>query len=209
MRENIAHLFGVTTENLRRLISIALEEGGEYADIFFEHTVINELSLRDDHVNKAGSHIDYGVGIRVVKGEETGYAYSEITTMAEMEKAARYAAKIAASKKSLALPLENRLMEGNDFYPIKKGWEEFGIREKLPLLELLNAKIHENDGRTSKVRAAINDSLSKILFYNSLGETYSDIRPLISVMASCTMEQNGRRESAGASRRARRRDSSA
>ena len=200
MRENIAHLFGVTTENLRRLISIALEEGGEYADIFFEHTVINELSLRDDHVNKAGSHIDYGVGIRVVKGEETGYAYSEITTMAEMEKAARYAAKIAASKKSLALPLENRLMEGNDFYPIKKGWEEFGIREKLPLLELLNAKIHENDGRTSKVRAAINDSLSKILFYNSLGETYSDIRPLISVMASCTMEQNGRRESAGASR---------
>ena len=200
MRENIAHLFGVTTENLRRLISIALEEGGEYADIFFEHTVINELSLRDDHVNKAGSHIDYGVGIRVVKGEETGYAYSEITTMAEMEKAARYAAKIAASKKSLALPLENRLMEGNDFYPIKKGWEEFGIREKLPLLELLNAKIHENDGRTSKVRAAIHDSLSKILFYNSLGETYSDIRPLISVMASCTMEQNGRRESAGASR---------
>ena len=76
MRENIAHLFGVTTENLRRLISIALEEGGEYADIFFEHTVINELSLRDDHVNKAGSHIDYGVGIRVVKGEERGYAYS-------------------------------------------------------------------------------------------------------------------------------------
>lgn len=56
----------------------------------------------------------------MVKGEETGYAYSEITTMAEMEKAARYAAKIAASKKSLALPLENRLMEGNDFYPIKK-----------------------------------------------------------------------------------------
>ena len=73
--------FGVTEDNLKELISIALSKGGEYADLFFEHSVINELTLRDGEVNAAGTHIDYGVGIRVVKGEKTGYAYSEVTTM--------------------------------------------------------------------------------------------------------------------------------
>lgn len=200
MREDVARLFEVTTEQLQRIISIALEEGGDYADIFFEHTIINELSLRDDHINRAGSHIDYGVGIRVVKGEESGYAYSEITTMEEMEKAAKYASKIASSGKTLSLPLRDNPLGGNNFYPIKRGWESFGIKEKLPLLELLNAKIHELESRTTKVRGVINDSLSQILFYNSLGEGYTDIRPLISIIASCTLEQNGRMESAGASK---------
>ena len=38
------------------------------------------------------------------------------------------------------------------------------------------------------------------MFFNSLGEFYTDIRPLVSVMGSATFEQNGRLESAGASK---------
>ena len=45
------NFFGVTEENLRELLGIALSKGGEYADLFFEHSVINELTLRDGEVN--------------------------------------------------------------------------------------------------------------------------------------------------------------
>ena len=47
------NFFGVTQENLQELIGIALSKGGEYADLFFEHSVINELTLRDGEVNVA------------------------------------------------------------------------------------------------------------------------------------------------------------
>jgi len=50
-------------------------------------------------------HIDYGVGIRVLKGEKTGYAYSESTDLKAMQESAIAAAAIAGgtrSEKSIA-----------------------------------------------------------------------------------------------------------
>ena len=125
--------FGVTEENLRELISIALSKGGGYADLFFEHSVINELTLRDGEVSAAGTHIDYGVGIRVVKGEKPGYAYSEITTMPLMRKAALTAAQIAEeTTASLQIPEGVKLLQTENLYPIGKGWDDYTIEHKIP-----------------------------------------------------------------------------
>src|SRR5574344_1785801 len=95
--------FQVDINTLNRLIAIALSRGGDYADLFFEYGELEEMNLRDSKVNSAGKHIDYGVGIRVLKGEQTGYAYSESTEWSQMEKAARAAAAIADNSHS-ALP---------------------------------------------------------------------------------------------------------
>lgn len=201
MYNDYLDFFCVTQENLKKLIEIALGEGGEYADLFFEHSLANELSLRDNEVNAAGSHIDYGVGIRVVCGDQTGYAYSEITTMPEMEKAARTAAKIASASHSRYLSPQNTTwLQGNNFYPIEKGWDNISVTDKIPYLTTLNQLIFESDKRVMKVTARISDSITKILFYNSLGETYIDTRPMISVVCSCVMQQGERIENGSCSR---------
>ncbi len=204
MYNSYLNLFGVTSQELEKLIAIALEEGGDYADLYFEHTISNELALRDNEVNAAGSHIDYGVGIRVISGDQTGYAYSEITTMPEMERAARTAAKIAACSNKYIAPENTTLLKGNNFYPILKGWEETSVTDKSPYLNMLNELVFEADNRVVKVSARISDSLTRILFYNSLGETYADARPMVSVTCSCIMQDGERIESSGASRSFRR-----
>ncbi len=194
--------FGVTQENLKELISIALSKGGEYADLFFEHSVINELTLRDGEVNAAGTHIDYGVGIRVVKGEKTGYAYSEVTTMPLMRKAALTAAQIAEEKSAvMAIPEGIKILEKGKLYPIGKNWDETGIEYKIPYLQSLNGKIFSKDRRTVKAIGKIADSNTLVLFYNSLGEAFTDERPMINVVANCVMEDGkGRSETSGVSR---------
>ena len=194
--------FGVTEENLKELISIALSKGGEYADLFFEHSVINEVTLRDGEVNAAGTHIDYGVGIRVVKGEKTGYAYSEITTMPLMKKAALTAAQIAdEATAALHVTPDTRILEGDNLYPIGKNWDDTNIEYKIPYLQMLNEKIFAKDSKTVKVIGKIADSNTLVLFYNSNGEAYTDERPMINVVANCVMEDgNGRSETSGVSR---------
>lgn len=194
--------FGVTEENLKELISIALSKGGEYADLFFEHSVINEVTLRDGEVNAAGTHIDYGVGIRVVKGEKTGYAYSEITTMPLMKKAALTAAQIAdVATATLHVTPETKILKGENLYPIGKNWEETNIEYKIPYLQMLNEKIFSKNSKTVKVIGKIADSNTLVLFYNSNGEAYTDERPMINVVANCVMEDgNGRSETSGVSR---------
>lgn len=196
------NFFGVTQENLQELIGIALSKGGEYADLFFEHSVINELTLRDGEVNAAGTHIDYGVGIRVVKGEKTGYAYSEITTMPLMKKAALTAAQIADQETaSVDINGNLKLLKGENRYPIGKNWDDTGIACKIPYLQKLNEKVFSKDGRTVKVIGKIADSNTFVLFYNSLGEAFTDERPMINVVANCVMEDGkGRSETGGVSR---------
>ena len=86
-----ANHFGVTEADLKKVMAVALEKGGNYADLYFEHTFNNSVSLMDGKVNNCGSNIDFGMGVRVLAGDQTGYAYVENVTLDEMLKAARTA----------------------------------------------------------------------------------------------------------------------
>ena len=88
-------VFHTTEQTLEDLVGTALAHGGDYADLFFENTTYSNLMLRDGQVSSGGFHVDFGVGIRVLKGEKTGYAYSESTDPAAMASAARAASAIA------------------------------------------------------------------------------------------------------------------
>ena len=81
------NLFQVSEAQLERLAADGLKGGGSYCDLFFENTSYNDLLLRDGIVSSGGFHIDYGVGIRVLKGDKTGYAYSESTDSRSMAEA--------------------------------------------------------------------------------------------------------------------------
>lgn len=87
--------FNVTEEMLLRLSAEGLNRGGDYSDLYFENTTYNTLFLRDSEVSSGGFMTDYGVGIRVLKGEKTGYAYAESTDYSAMLSAARAAASIS------------------------------------------------------------------------------------------------------------------
>ena len=194
-------LFGVTIEDLRQIISKALSRGGDYADIYFEYSLSNELSLRDGQVNSLGSHIDYGVGVRVISGEKTGYAYSEKTTLPEILKAADTAASIADSPLiNLSCSVEIKPLKSSDYYPVMQKWSDHSVEDRIPYLQTMNSMIFGADNKVIKVIERMSDSSTKILFFNSLGELYQEERPMASLVASCIMDKEGRVENASASR---------
>src|SRR5688500_13208499 len=87
--------FGVDEQLVARTLAIALSRGGDYADLFFQHQVSTSLSLEDGEVNRAYSGVELGVGVRVVKGDQTGYGYTEGPTAGALARAAEPAAAIA------------------------------------------------------------------------------------------------------------------
>jgi TldD protein len=89
--------FGVTQEQLRSLVAEGLRAGGDWCDLYFEDTSYHDLLLRDGVVGSGGYHVDYGCGIRVLKGEKTGYAYAESTDFPSLLNAAKAAGAIAAT----------------------------------------------------------------------------------------------------------------
>lgn len=192
--------FGVTHADVRKTLTAALEKGGDYADLFFEHTYTNSVGLQDGDVNRTNSNIDFGMGVRVLSGDQTGYAYIENITLEEMLKAARTAARIASSSvKTKPVSLAERPLKTN-YYAISTPWEGVVLKEKIPYLQKLNDKIFALDKRVQKVSASLNDNTSHILFCNSEGVSYYDYRPMVTLSAVCIMEENGRFENSYSAR---------
>src|SRR5258705_3266471 len=79
-----------------RLLGLALEAGGDYADIYFEFRVSADYVLEEEQVKTLGRGITLGLGVRVTKGDATGYAYTEDLGWEKMAHAARTAGQIAA-----------------------------------------------------------------------------------------------------------------
>jgi len=195
--------FEVTPERLQKVILTALGKGAGYADLFFEHTVNNTAMLQDNKVNRAYSDITYGVGIRALKGEQTGFAYSENTSFESMLRAARTAASIADSTPSTE-PASISEFIPPSFYKINTPWDEVSIKNKVPFMTGLNDRIFAGDKRVTKVNVAMDDSTSRILFFNSEGLLTWDYRPLTYLSARTIMEENGRIENTSVSQSYRR-----
>lgn len=192
--------FGVSETDLRKVLTAALEKGGDYADLFFEHTLSNSISLMDGAVNSTRSNIDFGVGVRVLAGDQSGYAYVENVTLEEMLKAARTAARIASSNRgNKPVNLSEKELKKN-YYSIASSWEDTGLKDKMPYLQKLNDRIFAMDKRVSKVQAFQSDATSHIFFCNSEGVMYYDYRPMVTLGAVCIMEEDGKTENSYAAR---------
>ena len=197
--EHYNNIFGVTETQLQSLIKAALSKGGDYADLYFEYTTFFNLNLKDGVVSSGGFHTDYGVGIRVLKGERTGYAYSEDLSMEQMMKAAKAASVIAQSDGGLrTYPLVKK--GDNRLYDMQKSWRSMKADALLPFLQKLEKEITARDSRIVKVIARLSDSVSDILMYNSLGELTYDTRPMGSVSVTAVYQYEDKTENKSASR---------
>lgn len=195
------NLFQANEAQLERLASDGLKGGGSYCDLFFENTSYNDLLLRDGIVSSGGFHIDYGVGIRVLKGEKTGYAYSESTDSNSMAEAATAASKIAESRTGNAGAIQCKgLTPPRDRYPYGQDWRSTDASLLVPWMEKLKEKIDERDSRVVKVIVSFSGQVSDIMMFNSLGELTFETRPMGILSASVVFSQDGKIESKNSSR---------
>src|ERR1700755_2837288 len=88
--------FGIQTRDLENYLSEALSQGGDYADLYFEYVATSAISIDESIVKSATQGVSLGVGVRVIAGERTGYAYSDDLSPEKIRHAARVAALIAA-----------------------------------------------------------------------------------------------------------------
>src|SRR5450631_119774 len=87
--------FGIAEHDLQNYLSEALSAGGDYADLYFEYIATSSISIDESIVKSAVQGVSLGVGVRVISGERTGYAYSDDLSPERIRKAARTAALIA------------------------------------------------------------------------------------------------------------------
>ena len=208
-------IFQVDIPRMDALIAEALRQGGDYADLYFENTTYGNLVLRDGAVTSGGRHIDFGVGVRVLNGEKTGYAYSESTAREDMMACARAASAIADGTSAFyehSVPatangsrLVGRRFRGApnpaaDRYPVSIHWRTTESSVLIPYLQKLESEIRARDTRVVKVIGVISWQVTDILMYNSLKECKYETRPMGAFSATVIFQQGGKVENKTVSR---------
>jgi len=183
----------IDAETCRKLLEAALSRSGDYADVFFEYRAASGFSFDEGILKAASRGVSMGVGVRVQKGERTGYAYVEDLSFDAMIRAAKTAAQIAdGSGKTTPVALERRDV------PHRYDVEELSLErpglDKRALLERASAAALGADPRIVKAEASFSEEIREILIATSDGTMAYDSQPLLRMGVRAIAEQGGKRQ---------------
>jgi TldD protein len=167
---------------LERVLSAALEDGGDMAEVFAEDAVTSSAMLDDRRVEELSSGRSRGAGIRVVEGETTGFAHTADLSEAGLRAAAHAAAAVArqgGGGRTVALSPLSAHGRGERTPP-----DSVGKARKLELLTRADDAARAAGGAVTQVQAGIGDSRRRVLIANSEGLLAQDeqIRTRFSVV---------------------------
>ena len=185
---------GVSAAVLRRVMDAALARGADDCDLFFQHAGSTSVSLSDHKVNRVDTHVDLGMGVRVVLGDQVGYAYSEDLDADALVAAARAAAEIAAGSAG-RVPAVGVARRGRNLYPVEKPWSDVDIRTRVEMVRAWEQAAFARDSRVQRVEAMVADGSSLVLIVRPDGRLIEDWRPMTTAMVRCTAASGEARES--------------
>ena len=150
--------YNVTNAGLEAYLAEALSRGGDYADLYFEYRINHSIVLEEQIIKSATKDINLGVGVRVISGEKTGYAYSDDLDREHVLKAARTAAFIAnTSAQGGRVGIQTPLGQERSLYTVPLFPDEFEIAQKITLLWEADQAARTYDSRIKQVQASYID----------------------------------------------------
>jgi TldD protein len=188
---------GIDNRDIEKTLDQMIVNDIDYADLYFEFSQA-EAWVLEEGIIKEGSHsIDQGVGVRAVSEDKSGFAYSDEIILPALTDAARAARAIAGSGGTQKL----QAWQNRNIAPLYSGanpLDSIPSRDKIALLQRIDADTRKKDPRIKQVIAGLSGSYTAVLIAGSDGVYSGDIRPLVRLNVNVIVEQDGRLEKGGA-----------
>src|SRR6266540_3463867 len=187
--------FNITISDIESLLGVAMSRGGDYADLYFEYATLNSLNLEEQIVKSANRAARLGVGVRVISGEKTGYAYCDEIDVAAIRKAALTAAHIAQSGSGAGTINVSRESPSHDLYPVAQLIDDEPLPHKIELLDRIDRTSRAFDRRIREAQVSLADEFKVILIATSEGKLIGDAQPLARMRVMCIADDDGNLQS--------------
>lgn len=176
-------------DDVEKLLTIALERGGDFAEIYIQRSRSTLIPLEERKIRSAQSRISQGVGIRVLAGEQTGYAYSDSLDLDALRRAARVAAHIADSSPQCPVSVTAELAP--DYYRVEIDPYSSPTADKIAILKRANSAAYAFDHRIRQVDVSYADSDVEFIVANSEGLWIADREVMLRVGVTCLATHKG------------------
>lgn len=153
---------------LERTLNAALLGGGDFAEVFGEDRRVSNARLDDSKVQELVTGHERGAGIRVVRGDTTGFAHTADLSEHGLREAAEAAAAAArgggGGARIVALTRQSVAGPSITMFP-----ETVAKARKVEMLRRADDAARSVDGSISQVSASYADSRRRTLIANSDG----------------------------------------
>ncbi len=171
--------FAVDDQTAQRLLGVALARGGDDADLFFEATSAFSLTFEGGKVRQMSRHIDKGVGVRVLSGESSGFAYTEELSEAAIRRACETAACIASDTRHVeAQEVRSRAL-GPSHYRAQLPLIDSSFTERMAWVRRADAAARAADPRVTQVEVALAESTRHMRIVRADGLRADDLQPML------------------------------
>ncbi len=178
--------FGFTKEDLNKLLLIALSKGGDFSELYFEYIKSNSVGMEEGLIKSSSEYISLGVGVRVIKDNNYGYAHTSDLTFDKIRDAALSAAAIATGNSKVKSINLNESKIKHQYYDLSSPVVDVALKEKINLIQKSHDAALNFDTKIKKVNVSLSDEMQYITIANSEGLLISDVRPQTRLVVSAT-----------------------
>jgi TldD protein len=185
---------GLTDATLQKVLGNVMGYSVDHADLYFQASQHESWMLEDGLIKEGGYGIDYGVGVRALSGEKTGFAYSDDIILPALEEAAQAARSIALQGGHNRVQVWERSQPLALRYDPVNPLKSISDSDKIALLKKLDQAAKKMDPRVKQVITSLSGVYEVILVVGTDGTFAADVRPLVRLNVSVIVEDKGRRE---------------
>lgn len=176
--DRISSGFDFDKEMLSKVISKALEKGGDFADVYLENRISRQVVMEESKFKSGLYGISQGAGVRVISGNKTGYAYTDEITKEKLLRAAEVASFVARNGNRIK-PVNISDAAYPSFVTVKQPLGEIADEKRIEIIKRADQAAKDYDSRIKMAMVDYYDEIRGRVIVTSEGIYLKDELPLL------------------------------
>ena len=173
--------------DVRAALDAALASGGDWAEVYADSRDSTSIRIEDHRVEELTSGRDQGAGIRVVKGAQAAYAYTNVLSRASLVEAAK-AAAAGVQGDAPVPPIDLTRATPGVRHPVLRSPRDASKADKLALAQRAEEAAWRQGKDVRQVLSSYADVIQRVFIANSHGhvsdQTRTRTRLVVQVVAT-------------------------
>ena len=188
----------LSENTVKKILEHGLKQGADFTEVFVEDTVSSSINLLDQKIDEINSSNSFGIGIRLLYGNEAYYGYTSDTEESKLLKLTENLGQSEMDRQSGGVHLlENQSLE--DIHHVAINSETVSKSERAELLRNLDKITRSHSQDICQVNANMSEKKRSVLIANSEGLWSEDTRSYSRMRLSAVAEKGDGPQSAAES----------
>ncbi|KUK32237.1 MAG: PmbA/TldD protein [Thermoanaerobacterales bacterium 50_218] len=160
--------------DLEEILQVA-QKGGDFAEIFLEEKRVTRIGCEDKKIERVIAGREEGAGIRVLKGENTAYGYTNDLSKENLLKLAKRVSGAVCENPDASVVINSQKLPVP--FPVEKRPDEVPISDKVALVQVADEAARSVDAKlVRQVTVGYGDVVQKVVIANTEGTFVEDER---------------------------------